>query len=119
MELRPILSALMRSKVALILIGLQIALTLAIVCNSLFIIAQRLEAMGRPSGIDEANTFTVGSIGFGAGFDVLTSMKQDLAELRGMPGVAEATPINTVPLSNGGWSMGITLEPDQKTQTAG
>ena len=39
MEFRPILSALMRSKVALVLIGLQIALTLAIVCNSLFIIS--------------------------------------------------------------------------------
>jgi putative ABC transport system permease protein len=31
MEIRPILSALMRSKVAMILIGLQVALTLAIV----------------------------------------------------------------------------------------
>ena len=42
MEIRPILSALMRSKVSMILIGLQVALTLAIVCNALFIISQRL-----------------------------------------------------------------------------
>ncbi len=45
MEIRPILSALMRSKVSMILIGLQVALTLAIVCNALFIIGQRLERM--------------------------------------------------------------------------
>ena len=43
MEIRPIISALMRSKVAMILIGLQVALTLAIVCNALFIINQRIE----------------------------------------------------------------------------
>ena len=54
MEIRPILSALMRSKVAMILIGLQVALTLAIVCNALFIIGQRLEHMGRPSGMNES-----------------------------------------------------------------
>lgn len=119
MEIRPILSALMRSKVALILIGLQIALTLAIVCNALFIINKRLETMGRPSGVDEANLFTLASIGFGAGFDVATTMKQDLAEIRGVPGVADATPINTIPLSNGGWSMGLSLTPDQTKSTVG
>ena len=54
MEIRPILSALMRSKVAMILIGLQVALTLAIVCNALFIISQRLEHMARPSGMNES-----------------------------------------------------------------
>ena len=119
MEFRPILSALMRSKVALILIGLQIALTLAIVCNSLFIIATRFEQMGRPSGFDEANTFTIGSIGFGAGFDISAQYKQDLAELRGLAGVVDVTPINTMPLSQGGWSMGVSLKPDQPKPTSG
>ena len=69
MEIRPIISALMRSKVAMILIGLQVALTLAIVCNALFIIGQRLESMNRPSGMNEADTFWFGSTGFGQGYD--------------------------------------------------
>jgi putative ABC transport system permease protein len=38
MELVPILSSLRRNKMGAALIGLQIALTLAIVCNALFII---------------------------------------------------------------------------------
>ena len=67
MEIRPILSALMRSKVAMILIGLQVALTLAIVCNALFIINERLAHMARPSGMNEADTFWFGSNGFGGG----------------------------------------------------
>ncbi len=69
MEIRPIISSLMRSKVAMILIGLQVALTLAIVCNALFIISQRLELMNRPSGMNEADTFAFGSSGFGQGYD--------------------------------------------------
>ena len=83
MEIRPILSALMRSKVALVLIGLQIALTLAIVCNALFIISQRLQLMSRESGINEADTFTIGSLGFGSAFNVKTTIEEDMAMLRG------------------------------------
>ncbi|HSX58895.1 MAG TPA: FtsX-like permease family protein [Tahibacter sp.] len=118
MEFRPILSALMRSKVALVLIGLQIALTLAIVCNALFIISQRLQLMSRDSGINEADTFTIGSLGFGSAFNVKTTIEEDMAMLRGLPGVVDATPTNTVPLSNGGWSTGISLKPEQKISTA-
>ncbi|GMV30941.1 MAG: ABC transporter permease [Rhodanobacteraceae bacterium] len=118
MEFRPILSALMRSKVALVLIGLQIALTLAIVCNSLFIISQRMQLMSRDSGINETDTFTIGSLGFGTAYNVKTSIDEDLAMLRGLPGVVAATSTNTVPISNGGWSTGISLKPEQKVSTA-
>jgi len=118
MEIRPILSALMRSKVAMILIGLQVALTLAIVCNALFIISQRIERVSRPSGINEADTFWFGSSGFGQGFDPYAVQQADLQLLRRLPGVASASPINSLPMSNGGWSTGINLQPKQKTSTA-
>jgi putative ABC transport system permease protein len=118
MEIRPILSALMRSKVSMILIGVQVALTLAIVCNALFIIGQRLDHMARPSGMNEADTFHFGSSGFGQGFDAMAMIREDLAVLRQMPGVASATTSNSVPMSQGGWSTGISLQPKQKTSTA-
>jgi len=119
MEIRPIISALMRSKVALILIGLQIALTLAIVCNALFIISQRVETMARPSGMNESDTFMIASVGFGSTFDTKNAFAQDLALIRGMPGVADASPMNTVPMSNGGWSEAINMAPGQKVATTG
>ena len=117
MEIRPILSALMRSKVSMILIGLQVALTLAIVCNALFIIGQRLERMDRPSGMNETDTFTISSTGFGEGFDAALTEQADVDLIRQLPGVAAVTPTNTTPLSNGGWSTGIQLLPNQKTST--
>jgi len=118
MEIRPIISALMRSKVSMILIGLQVALTLAIVCNALFIIGQRLESMNRPSGMNEADTFWFGSTGFGQGYDAMAVQKADLALLRQLPGVAAATSTNSVPMSDGGWSTGLSLQPKQKKATA-
>jgi len=118
MEIRPILSALMRSKVSMILIGLQVALTLAIVCNALFIIGQRLDLMNRPSGMNEADTFMFGSSGFGQGYDGRAVLKSDLALLRQIPGVADATNTNSVPMSGGGWGSGISLQPKQKNSTA-
>lgn len=118
MEIRPILSALMRSKVSMILIGLQVALTLAIVCNALFIIGQRLDRMHRPSGMNETDTFMFGSSGFGANFDARSTQQADIAVLRAMPGVVAATSTNSVPLSQGGWGQGLSLQPGQKNATA-
>ncbi len=118
MEIRPIFSALMRSKVSMILIGVQVALTLAIVCNALFIIGQRLDHMKRPSGMNEADTFWFGSSGFGQGFDARATQAADLALLRQMPGIASASSTNSVPMSGGGWGEGINLKPNQKTSSA-
>jgi putative ABC transport system permease protein len=117
MEIRPIISALMRSKVALVLIGLQIALTLAIVCNALFIISQRLDTMNRPSGINETDTFKIASLGFGTSFNTKNAFTEDLALLRGLPGVRDATPTNTVPMNDSGWSEAVNMTPGQKVAT--
>jgi len=117
MEIRPIISALMRSKVALILIGLQIALTLAIVCNALFIISQRVEAMNRPSGVNEADTFKIGSLGFGTSFNTKNAITEDLALIRGVPGIRDATTINSLPMNNSGWSEAVNMAPGQKVPT--
>lgn len=118
MEIRPILSALMRSKVSMILIGLQVALTLAIVCNALFIIGQRLDRMDRVSGMNEADTFWFGSYGFGANYDAKVQQQADLSVLRAMPGVVAATSTNSVPMSGGGWGQGLSLQAGQKNATA-
>ena len=59
MTLHPMLAALRRHKAGVVLIALQIALTLAIVCNAIFIIGNRIERIQRPTGLDENNLFVV------------------------------------------------------------
>jgi putative ABC transport system permease protein len=107
MRLHPIAAALGRNKTGLVLIALQIALTLAIVVNSLYIILQRLERMGRPSGMDEENTFVFRNLPFVSKPGDVASLRVDMDALRAMPGVRDATSSNSVPLSNGGWSSGV------------
>jgi putative ABC transport system permease protein len=118
MEILPILSALRHNKVGAMLIGLQIALTLAIVCNCLSIIQQYREQMERPSGLDEADIFTVTNTWVGRTDDPKTRIAADLVALRSMPGVVDAEETNGVPLGGSGWGTGINLKPDQQHPSA-
>jgi putative ABC transport system permease protein len=111
MDIKPIYSALMRNKAGLALIVLQVAITLAVVCNSLFIIVERSELVARPSGMDEPNTFRLASLGFVRDYDLKSAVRQDLDLIRSLPGVVAATLTNSIPTSNGGWGTGIDTEP--------
>ncbi len=118
MELLPILSSLRRNKTGAALIGLQIALTLAIVCNALFIIQQHVHEMRRPAGLDEANVFTLANQWVGRPSDLKARIGEDLAAIRSVPGVLDADGANSFPLHGGGWVTGVSLKPDPKSQLA-
>jgi len=51
MEIRPILSALLRQKTGPLLVAIQVAISLAILANALFIVSQRIATADRPSGV--------------------------------------------------------------------
>jgi putative ABC transport system permease protein len=117
MELRPILSAMLRNKTGAVLVGLQIALTLAVVANAVFIIMQRVEKIGRPPGFDSDNLIFVQSYGFGPSYDQRDTIERDLQILRGLPGVVSASPINGIPLSGGGSATNLGSEPTREKVT--
>jgi putative ABC transport system permease protein len=117
MELRPILSAMLRNKTGAILVGLQIALTLAVVANAVFIIMQRVEKIGRPPGIDSDNLIFVQSYGFGPNYDQRDTIERDLQILRTLPGVVSVSPINGVPMSGGGSATNLGSEPTREKVT--
>ena len=118
MELRPILSAMRRNKVGAILIGVQMAITLAILCNALFIIQQRVALSKRPTGTDESNIFVIANQWVGNPPDLAAKLRGDLAALRALPGVVDAVESISYPLHNGGSSEGLKLNPDQKDLSA-
>jgi putative ABC transport system permease protein len=115
MHIKPILVALRRHKAGTVLIALQIALTLAIVCNALFIIHQRLSNMSNDSGVDEANVFVIKNQW---AVDRPTAhidaqVRADLSALRQLPGVQDASPASGYPLQGGGWDNFVTMTPEQ------
>lgn len=111
LEIGPIFRALMRNKVGAILIAIQIAITMTIIVNSVFIIVERSQKIQRESGIDEANSFTIVSSGFTADFNPKVTIQEDLAQLRALPGVIDVIQMNAVPISGSGWSMGLQTKP--------
>ena len=127
MTTHPILAALRKHKAGVVLIALQIALTLAIVCNAIFIIGQRIERVHRVTGIDESNLFLVTQQWVGApdaddpaGIEKLDSMqREDLAALRSMSDVASVAPINSVPLLNSSWNGSLSLKAGSELRKGG
>jgi putative ABC transport system permease protein len=114
MEVRPILSALMRNRAGAILVALQIAITLAIVVNAVYLTQQRVGKISRDSGLDDQNIFSFSAQGFEKGFDFHGMVRDDMTLIRQMPGVIDASPISQVPLSGSGSSSGFYSLPDKK-----
>ncbi|MFK7865078.1 MAG: ABC transporter permease [Pseudohongiellaceae bacterium] len=113
MEFGPILRAMTRNKLGVILISLQIAFTMTVIINAIFIINERSRMMARPSGMDEENQFYLRSIGYGDSYDEATSLSDDLEMLRNLPGIVNASVVNAIPLTNSGSGTGLTLEDDE------
>ena len=119
-QIRPILTALRQHKAGTLLIALQIALTLAIVCNALFIIHQRLGNLSATSGVDEANVFVIANMWADVGRStdqVDAQVRADLLALRQLPAVRDATPASGYPLKGNGWDNFVTMTPDQVKPT--
>lgn len=114
MDIRPILSALARNRAGAILVALQIAITLAIIVNAIYLTHQRVSKVGRPTGIDDQNIFSFTVQGFEKDFDFIAMVRDDMALLRHMPGVVDAAPMSQVPLSGSGSSSGYYSLPDKK-----
>jgi putative ABC transport system permease protein len=106
MQIRPILAALRRHKMATMLIVLQIALTLAVVSNALFIVKTRIVHLSRPTGTDEAHLFAIRNewIGKPDVPHIDAQMRADLTRLRNLPGVRDAFSSEAYPLE-GGWGV--------------
>ncbi len=104
MEIRPIFRAMMRSPTGAVLIALQVAFTMAVVINSVFIVQERIQKISRPTGMDVDNIITVASRRIGEDEVTLDKAYQDLEALAAIPGVVAVTTTNHIPLSGSGWS---------------
>jgi putative ABC transport system permease protein len=111
---RPIISALFRNRAGALLVAAQVAIALAVLVNAVYMVKQRIDLIGRPTGIDESNIFVVGVTGFTKDFNYRGMLDEDITWIRSIPGVIGVTATNSVPLSGGGSSDYVKLTPNAK-----
>ena len=71
------------------------------------------EALSKPTGLDDANLFVVSTAAFNDHFQYQASLQEDLAYLRGLPGVVAAAPTDAAPFSQTGFSTDVWTNPTQ------
>lgn len=114
-----IIRALARNKIGALLIALQIALTMTIMVNAIFMIQDRQQQMQRESGLDEENTFYLTNTIFAQDYNIQAHLQTDLHTIRNTPGVIDAIQINAIPLSSSGWSMALQHEAGEDKDAIG
>jgi len=121
MEIRPILSSLMRNKTGPILVALQVALSLAILANALHIVGERRAAAARPSGIDDEQAvfaIDVNHLRSDGPEQELATQNREIATLRAVPGVVSVANVGQLPMSNSGWNTSVAIERKQTRESA-
>ncbi|HEY6515049.1 MAG TPA: FtsX-like permease family protein [Steroidobacteraceae bacterium] len=111
LNVRPILSALTRNRTGAVLIALEIAIALAVMVNAAWIIAQRVQQIEEPSGVDARDTFAIGLARLSGKSDLGAAQQADLAYLRSLPGVIAATATSSVPVSRYGQGTSLSADP--------
>jgi putative ABC transport system permease protein len=121
MEIRPILSALLRSKTGAILVAIQVAISLAILSNALHIVEVRQGVAARPSGIqDESSVFylRVRHLDESDHNAQLALQKAEAATLRAVAGVTSVAFTNQMPMSRSGSTNSVAISRKQLNETA-
>lgn len=98
-------ASLPRRRFGALLIGMQVALTLAVAGNSLYLAWQRVDAMRQPDGVDGRNLFAILSVWSQTPDDLRARQERDLAELRALPGVVSVSESYGIP--GAGPSVGL------------
>jgi len=120
MEIRPILSALMRSKTGPVLVAIQVALSMAILANAMYVVNVRQQNSARPTGVaDEQSVFwmRVRNIDNAGPEEIQATSERELAALRAVPGVVSVAEVNQVPLTDSGNSNSVASDRKQLQPT--
>jgi len=119
MEIRPILSALLRSKTGPVLVAVQVALSMAILANALHVVNVRQQVSARPSGVEDEQSviyMKVRNLDKPGPEGVIANREHELAVLRAVPGVVSVAEVNQIPLTRSGSSNSFVANRKQLQQ---
>lgn len=114
LDVIPIIKSLWRNKTGPLLIILQLSLTIAVVSTALFVVSERITKIDRPSGMAEEEIFKIWMRHNSPDADLEQITKRDMEIIRATPGVIDATPISSIPVSGGGSSSMLSIKPEDR-----
>jgi putative ABC transport system permease protein len=111
MHIQPIFAALRRHRTSTFLIGMEIALACAILCNAIFLVSNRLHMMQLGSGVDEDRlvVLSLDGVDDGMAADLVPRLRSALAGIGGVESVAVT---NAVPFTAQAGENGFRLLAD-------
>jgi len=112
LNILPILKTLLRHKTGPLLIVIQLALTIAIVSNAMFVIQQRLQTINQPAGFDKTALVALRVSLDRAENGLKSVIPRDLELLRQIPGVQAASATSSIPMSGDGQVYSVSTRPD-------
>lgn len=118
MEIRPIFASLRKHRIPALLIVLEIALACAVLCNAVFMIAERVSQLSLTNAIDE-NSLSVITLHGNDPALASSDIPRNIDALRRVRGVKDVTVMNTAPLTNSGWNSSYSTDPDPKMSGKG
>jgi putative ABC transport system permease protein len=115
-SIRTLLISLWRNKTGPLLVGAQVAITLAVIVNVAYVVEQRIVEINKPTGLDVDNIFWLKVKASSKHYPYANAVQADLQYLNSLPGVVAATTTNNVPETNSitGLPFSPTLEGLQK-----
>lgn len=97
MEFRPILLSIKHNKAIAMLVIIQVAITLTVLSGSLLMTTSTLKEWNLPSGIPHDNIISAVPQFYDLDVDVRQSVVDDLARIKALPGVINASPTTQLP----------------------
>lgn len=114
LNVKPVVSALRRNRAGAVLVALEIAIALAVMVNAAWIVAQRVQQIEKPTGVDYHDMFAIGIAGVTRDFHPAAAEQEDLAYVRRLPGVIAASATSGIPLAPNGQGDFFWRSPGQR-----
>jgi putative ABC transport system permease protein len=120
MEIRPIISTLIRQRTGPLLVALQVAISLAILANAIFVVQQRVAASQRPSGVaqeENVGYLFVQPMQKRSHPDNLAEQRRERDTIATVAGVESVAWASQMPMSRSGNASSVRLTPTQEKES--
>jgi putative ABC transport system permease protein len=116
LNIGPIIKTLGHNKIISLLIAVQIAVTMAVISNGVFILVQRYQLVNEDHGYDVGNLIVVKNHLYDEGINKKNLLLEDIDEIKSISGVRNVSHVSTPPFLNIGSFFPVRSVPDDNAE---